>query len=183
MTSLAHSLPRRRLLAFPIAAAGLAGCSLFTSTSVPAAVQQAASIASALANGVSKIAIALAAMNPTLAAQFGSWAALAKSVADQIAAAPTTDAAAPLIQQIEDVIGEVLSVGLGMQGLPPPIPDILTALSIALPLIEAFIPTTPTSTAVAAMRSAPMSKTPAAQHFAAMKPTMTPGQALVILSR
>ncbi len=170
---------RRHFLAFTGASVGLAGCSLFTSTSVPAAVQQAASIASALANGVSKIATALAAMNPTLAAQFTNWAALAKSVADQIVAAPTTDAAAPLITQIEGIVGEVLSVAQNIPGMPATVQEILTALAVALPLIEAFIPTTtPTTAPVAAMH-----RLPAVKHFAAMAPQMTPGQALVILSR
>ncbi|MGA9865253.1 MAG: hypothetical protein WBQ75_02310 [Acetobacteraceae bacterium] len=129
---------RRTLLAGAalLAATSLAACA--TGTPTPAAV----------ASDVNLIATAFAAMLPTLASIPGINASTTASVnqaigdlqvaATAIVSAATTAAAQPVVSRVETDVNAVIAVLAGLP-LPAPIPAVLEAASVLLPIIETAV--------------------------------------------
>ncbi len=129
---------RRTLLAgaASLAATSLAACAVGTPT--PTAV----------ASDVNLIATAFAAMLPTLASIPGISAPTTTSVnqaigdlqvaATAIVAAATIAAAQPVVSRVETDVNAVIVVLAGLP-LPAPIPSVLEAASVLLPIIETAV--------------------------------------------
>lgn len=172
---------RRRLLAFGGiggAAVALSGCSLFAGLTT----NQALVI---LSDDVASLAGAFEGIIPTLASAAGST--IPQGTVDQVTAAITalqgfakqvstvssTADAKPIVQQIVALAETVISALIPFSGvLPPPVPTILTAAAVLLPVIGAAV-----QLVINQLTPPPASRRAGAPPL----PSYTPDQARVIL--
>lgn len=173
---------RRHLLATaaltPVAAA-LAACG---TTLTPAQiVTQAGATATGLAGAIKQVIAAYPSLIPaTTAVTIQTDLADASAAATSLSASLPATTGASLVQTVEGYINAVLTVLAGppINGLiPAPFNMAVTAASILIPQLEAFVNTYLPATAAAS----PVAL--AARHrFAALAPAMTPEAAVAILA-
>lgn len=107
-----------------------------------------------IATDVDSIATSLAAASQSLqagkvltAAQtttFDSALAQVQAISSKIALTPTTAAATPLVQQLASALNAAIGVLSTSALLPQPVPEILAAINIVLPVVEAQVGIAPT---------------------------------------
>lgn len=128
------NLSRRRLLTYaPVVVVGLSGC---TAAQINAAVQQAASDALTIANGLTGLLTQLGNYAPaSVVALAGSIIAKIQAVATAMTAASQSGATS-LVNELESLLNALVSALAGLPGLPSIVTDALNAASILLPIIE-----------------------------------------------
>jgi hypothetical protein len=142
MTSLESMIQELRRMdmarrGFLIGALALGGCQLPDATTMADVVQKTKALADGLA-GILPALGAVAGIDPKVVAEVGGYIANIEALATAIAGASTRGAAQPLITQIEGYVNAILGV-LVMVPLPPPLPMILQAAAVAVPIIEGLL--------------------------------------------
>lgn len=135
-------LNRRMLLrtsALALPAIGLAGCASLGITLTPAQVaQDAASIAGGLAQVVASLGTA-AGLSSTDISTIAQWASTAQTAASGVASTLTASQALPFVSQIAVAVNTVVAILAKVTVLPAPIPTILAAAEVLLPVLESAV--------------------------------------------
>lgn len=133
-----NTLSRRALLR-ATAIAPIAALMACAGQTVPQALQQAASDASLIANGLAAVMPQLSPLvsASTLATAQG-WLTKLQSAASQLAGIPTTTGAVPLVQQIEQGVNAIVGIAAPLLAATPAGP-ILTAATVLLPVLETAV--------------------------------------------
>jgi hypothetical protein len=101
----------------------------------------------------------------------------AKTVVAQLQAGMTATAGAPIVQQVETDLNNVVDA-VAMVPLPPPYNAIIAAVALGLPILEGFL-----STVMPATAGASLAVLTARQKVVAAAPAMTQDQALALLAQ
>lgn len=162
----------------------LAGCS---STNTPAQnVTQVAADVATIATGLQGSLTTLGTMqglDPKKLAQVGNYVADLQKLAAQIAAASTTSAQQPLVQQVSAVLNSAVAVMATIPGLPPQVTLGFQAAMVLLPIIETAVGMAVTPPTPAATQLAQQAAAAARSHVAGAVAITTPQQARAYLQQ
>lgn len=107
--------------------------------SIPAVIQKAAQDASLIGSGLASVMPQLASITSAgTLAMAQSWLDKLNVAASQLATMPTTTAAQPVVQQIEQAVNAIVGVAAPLLAATPAGP-ILTAATVLLPVIEVAV--------------------------------------------
>lgn len=135
-----HYATRRRLLSYTaLTAAGLALTGCATGSPPAQYAEDAKLVGDALVALVTKLG-SVAGLTPATLARYTSYASQAATLAGQVAAALTRDAAEPLVVQLVGVAQAALDALAGSSGvIPPEVATALRAVSALLPVLQVAV--------------------------------------------